>query len=301
MSERYTTTRMPHARPLGGPSVMAGQYTGAELTTRSARPGAYDALALPSLVGGRQVSREQMREELLAPLPPAPPMPSSRNPACLATEVEVIPQADAQQLKKYLTSNADAYRPSYGERAIGKPAKQQLIFATGSTDFIPPETGNRRFFVVDAARPPAAERNNAPAPYRPREGSGPHQVLKHLQQHGGHLLYTEICARFDIPSHSLTAIFKPALTRGAIIRLHIGNRRALALPGYVPPGQVATTTDAQLIDTDQVRPVAAPEALAHAADNAEAFAVSAAALGRTLENTARLLMQFAAALPSLNH
>lgn len=50
-AERYTTTRAPYARARGAPPVMDGHYTGDELKTRSARPGAYDAMALPSRMG----------------------------------------------------------------------------------------------------------------------------------------------------------------------------------------------------------------------------------------------------------
>ena len=57
MSERYTTTRIPYARPVGAPPVMAGTYDGADLARTSARPGAYDALQLPSLQNGRRRDR----------------------------------------------------------------------------------------------------------------------------------------------------------------------------------------------------------------------------------------------------
>lgn len=56
-AERYSTARVPFARALGAPSVMAGEYTGNELKPRSARPGAYDALSIPSLVNGRRGTR----------------------------------------------------------------------------------------------------------------------------------------------------------------------------------------------------------------------------------------------------
>ena len=75
--DRYTTTRMPSARAIGAPSVMAGTYTGAELQTRSSRPGAYDALALPSREGQRLIKpgeRPAPAEVLDEPRPiePAP-------------------------------------------------------------------------------------------------------------------------------------------------------------------------------------------------------------------------------------
>lgn len=50
-ADRYTSARAPYARARGAPPVMDGTYTGDELKTRSARPGAYDALGLPSRMG----------------------------------------------------------------------------------------------------------------------------------------------------------------------------------------------------------------------------------------------------------
>jgi hypothetical protein len=54
MNDRYATTRQPYARANGAPPVMAGNYTCPELGRTCTRPGAYDALALPSLFNGRQ-------------------------------------------------------------------------------------------------------------------------------------------------------------------------------------------------------------------------------------------------------
>ncbi|MFL9669017.1 hypothetical protein WIX39_018855 [Variovorax sp. AB1(2024)] len=244
MSERYTTARVASARPLGAPSVMAGIYTGAELANSSARPGAYDALRLPSLVSGRKVTREQMHAEMLAPLPPAPPMPTSYRDTHAA-------DPDVHALSEEIAD------PSPACEAVGHAAQ--------------------------SASPQAS-----PA-YRPREGSGPHRLLQHLQQHGGHLTYSEISERFDIPSHSLTAIFKPALTRGALIQLRVGDkrRRALALPSYALAGDAhhASVAEAPVAPRSQLR-------------NSQDFAASVAELCRAMETTSRLLMQFAAAFPS---
>lgn len=54
MNDRYATTRMPYARATGAPPVMAGTYACPELGRTCTRPGAYDAMALPSLQNGRQ-------------------------------------------------------------------------------------------------------------------------------------------------------------------------------------------------------------------------------------------------------
>lgn len=73
-------------------------YTGAELETRSARPGAYDALALPSRMGDRQVvpggarvSLPSAKKPKPVPLqhrvaPPPPPAPPPAVAKALATE-----------------------------------------------------------------------------------------------------------------------------------------------------------------------------------------------------------------------
>ncbi|MDR6521805.1 hypothetical protein J2789_004495 [Variovorax paradoxus] len=262
MSERYTTARMPSARPLGARSVMEGTYSGTELANTSARPGAYDAMKLPSLISGRQVSREQQRAELLAPLP-APPAPASH---CAA--------------------------------ATDAPESVQLPHPVAPPTAVP--------------QPAAATVDKAPASYRPREGSGPHRVLQHLKEHGGHLLYADICRQFDIPTHSLTAIFKPALARGALVQLQIqigeSRRRALALPGYVPPTGVKTVRVGDVVGRVQMRHLPEPRPAdpfaSSAADLSQALQVAAPAvaeLRRALEHAGRLLQQLAAALPSSLH
>lgn len=244
MSERYTTARKPSARPLGARSVMEGTYTGTELAHTSARRGAYDAMKLPSLISGRQVSREQQRAELLAPLQ-ATPMPEG---------LSVSPAAE--------------------------PATVQ--------------------------QPQPLTLGRAPS-YRPREGSGPHRVLQHLQEHGGHLLYTDICRQFDIPTHSLTAIFKPALERGALIQVRVGDarRRALALPGYVLPTGVKSVRVGDVADGTLMQHIPEPRTTAPIAaaspDLSRVFEQTAGELRRALEHAARLLQQFAAAIPPSLH
>jgi hypothetical protein len=66
----YTNTRVPYARPHGAPSVMAGNYSGVELTHTCLRPGAYDAMALPSVQFGK------------ARLPSNVTMPTADLPRC---------------------------------------------------------------------------------------------------------------------------------------------------------------------------------------------------------------------------
>lgn len=58
---------------VAGPRVpfSAQVYTGAELRNTSTRPGAYDAMAVPSLLNGRRVARSQPAAALTAWTPPA--------------------------------------------------------------------------------------------------------------------------------------------------------------------------------------------------------------------------------------
>jgi hypothetical protein len=93
MSERYTTARIPSARSLGAPSVMEGLYLGAELATRSARPGAYDAMKLPSLVNGRQRMPDAPPPAPVEYIPPAPaPRVTARAPVAISDAEHAIAQ-----------------------------------------------------------------------------------------------------------------------------------------------------------------------------------------------------------------
>lgn len=58
-AEQAAPTREPIVCTVAGPRVpfSSQSYTGAELRATSMRPGAYDALALPSVFNGRRVSR----------------------------------------------------------------------------------------------------------------------------------------------------------------------------------------------------------------------------------------------------
>lgn len=138
-------------------------YAGAELRALSARPGAYDAMSLPSLVFGRRVT------------PGAAPSP-----------VQTSRQHQAETLRQ-------------------QPAA--IAVAT---------------------------------PYVPKPGSIPSQVLAHLNEHGGHLTYCDIKARFGVPQSSVSAIFKKALDSKTIVRCVIARRTAFALPGYIPPPDAPT-------------------------------------------------------------
>lgn len=63
-------------------------YSGAELATRSSRPGAYDALVLPSLFNGKPRAPGPMPEPLA--LPGVPP-PCSVRPNVVANDAPALP------------------------------------------------------------------------------------------------------------------------------------------------------------------------------------------------------------------
>lgn len=143
-------------------------YTGEELRPTSARPGAYDALALPSVFMGRRVA--------------------ARTTAAL-----------------------------------------NFVHTSGHRDFLKTKAEGQRFTAI--APSAQAEQGN----YLPKPGSVPSLVLAHLQEHGGHLSYSEITTRFGLPQSSTTAVFKKALDSGVLVRLLHNERVVIALPGYTPP------------------------------------------------------------------
>lgn len=145
-------------------------YAGAELHTRSARPGAYDAMALPSLFNGKRSTPGMTL--LQAPIAYVPPAPA---PAPL-------PAVRQQSALRKLT-----------------PGRVSIT------------------------------------PYTARTGSAPARVLSHLRIHGGAITYPEIAAQFDIPQATITASFKPALKKGALVRHVVDGQVALSLPGFTPP------------------------------------------------------------------
>lgn len=79
---------------------------------------------------------------------------------------------------------------------------------------------------------PGRDRKKA---FMPRRGSVPTQLLELLTKQGGHFTYSSVAVRFGVPAGSITALFKPALTAGALVRHVVNGRACLALPGYTPP------------------------------------------------------------------
>lgn len=101
-------------------------------------------------------------------------------------------------------------------------------------------TGTPRRDRAQTVLRPLTPPRPAKAAYVPREGSIPSRLLAHLTEFGGHVTYTEVAQRFDMPRSSTTAIFKKALAARLFIRVLVDKRAAFALPGYEPPPPAAT-------------------------------------------------------------
>jgi hypothetical protein len=74
--------------------------------------------------------------------------------------------------------------------------------------------------------------------YRPHKGSAPALVIAALNVEGEHISYLQICERFGVNRHNVTAIFKSAIVKGALVRHRAPDGQVLlSLPGYVyvPP------------------------------------------------------------------
>lgn len=185
LAEGTTDAPPPVVCTVAGPRVpfSAEVYTGAELRATSLRPGAYDALALPSVFNGRRLT-------------PAQPAPATN-----------------------------------------------FVHTSGHVDALRPSAQARRYSALETPKPPRSQgplRELTPARvgrggYLPKPGSIPSMVLAHLQEHGGHLTYSEVTQRFGLPQSSVTAVFKKALASQVLVRLVTNARVAFALPGYVPP------------------------------------------------------------------
>jgi hypothetical protein len=100
--------------------------------------------------------------------------------------------------------------------------------------------------LAEARQLKAGERRAQP--YVPRAGSVPDQVLAYLRTHGGYLTYGQIALRFELLITSVSGSLQPAVTGGALQRLTIHARTAVALPGYVP-----TTDDEPVQDAEAQR------------------------------------------------
>ncbi|MGF6347931.1 hypothetical protein [Variovorax sp. W2I14] len=180
-------------------SAMTGVYMGEHLSMRSSRPGAYDAMALPSLFSGQKRDPAAPKAIVSKPAPPEQPLSNLS-----------VPPLAAPVAKK---------------------------------------AGPAREF-------PTVHREKQP--YRPHQGSVPHKVIEHLRAFGGFLNHFEISAKFGIHRTNITAVFKPALKGGALIRHLVDGHVGYALPDWQPPEASASPRPLHIVHAsghvDAIRP-----------------------------------------------
>lgn len=81
---------------------------------------------------------------------------------------------------------------------------------------------------------PTVRRDEKP-PYRPHQGSTPGKVIDHLRAFGGFISHGEITEKFGLTRNTITAVFKPAVKRGALVRQLVDGRAGFSLPGWTAP------------------------------------------------------------------
>ncbi len=193
---------------IAGPRVpySSATYTGEELNRAPTRPGATDALRIPSLLNGKRVEREDLRRMITAPVPAyVPPEPAAASPA---------PVAPTRPLN--------------------------FTFSSGSVDAIKAENANRRFRAVPAARKPAPVKAppRMPDEYRPRPTSIVGQCLARLRDGRGFMLFAEIDHLLGTTQQNRRQVFNDALKAGLIKRLRVGSKGAYALPDFILPPEL---------------------------------------------------------------
>lgn len=180
-----------------------GTYTGEELRRAPIRPGATDALQIPSLFNGRRVEREEMRREITAPAPTyVPPQPAAR-------------QAEPKP---------PALRPT------------NMVFSSGAAQPFSDAAAGRRFFAVKPARKHVPRK---PAEdYAPQPASIVGQCLARLKDGRGFMLFSEIDQLLGTTQANRRQIFFRALKTGMVKRIKIGQASAYALPDFVLPPEL---------------------------------------------------------------
>ena len=166
----YTTARVPHARALGAPSKMAGSYKGLELQMGTTRPGAYDALKLPSRMGEVRTTPGERPKAITPPIEPAvvphagellhrtAPAGVPRGPT-VRTPYMPRPGSLAQRVISYLEEHGGRISPLLVSTAMGveyfnvhnmlrTPVAHGLLTLT--------REGSRAFYELPKATAPAA-------------------------------------------------------------------------------------------------------------------------------------------------
>lgn len=191
---------------VAGPRVPISRetYTGAELQTRSARPGAYDALNLPSREGARIVPRDQARPVTLPPAPRPVPLLHRHAPAPISEFVRVsLPPSYSPRQGSlahkvmealrteggHLTPDAIAMR--FGVKSYHVVALLRTPLTRG--ELVRHQVGRRGFIALPgylmpaiAAEPAAAPSapptsTTAPAPWPPAQSIAPDTTVDQAQ------------------------------------------------------------------------------------------------------------------------
>ncbi|SIR00889.1 hypothetical protein [Pseudacidovorax sp. RU35E] len=269
--------------------VPTGTYTGEDLARQSARPGAYDAMSIPSRMGDRRLSRAEMRAELAAPLP-AMPLPSRA-----VTSVAVPEGATAAPIP--LSPPPIPSPLPVAEQAPPPVATVPgQVFKQGrSTTNSKPEAGAQ---AAGAPRSLTPIKGRGITAYTPRHGSVPHVIVQHLRANGGCVTYSAAAAMTGANAGHLTAICKAALLGGALMRHRVGDNLVLALPGWTPPTETVAASPAAALSPmpDRVAQDRPPEAMT---PHAAAIAASITTLNTSLAEAVRAYERAGQALAQL--
>lgn len=211
MTQEQATAPAPVVCTVAGPRrpISHEIYNGAELTGNATRPGAYDALRIPSLFNGRRQAPHAPVEPSTVWTPPPP------TPRALRT-VDAAPLSELRpQILAVMAREAQERADEREHRRRGGTPRHNLA------------QGPLRELQPILRRPRDA--------YSPRPDSQPGKVLAHLRTHGGYLSYAQVSSLFGIQQVAVTATLRAALQHGALVRHIVDQRVVLALPGFEPP------------------------------------------------------------------
>ena len=64
-------------------------------------------------------------------------------------ELDSFRKADQQQIKAFITSQVDKFRPTHGHRTVERPRQCVFVGTTNESEFLSDKTGSRRFWLVE--------------------------------------------------------------------------------------------------------------------------------------------------------
>lgn len=219
--------------------VPSGTYGGEDLMGRSARPGAYDAMAIPSRMGERRLLPAEMKAELRAAPCVAMPLPARS-----ATSVAVPTGATATPIPATPPDPAPVDAPAVAAAAASplptaEPAPPPVATAPQGEVF---KLGRRKAKTPPPTRELTPIKGRGITPYTPRHGSVPHVIVEHLRANGGCVTYSAAAAMTGANPGHLTAICKPALLGGLLMRHHVDGKLVLSLADWTPPSPPDTAS-----------------------------------------------------------